>query len=101
VFDRFGGGSPESRLNGADAADRGVQTRNVEGVRIERRFACANIASPAPVQTIPKADHHQFCVLAAERQSHEPAVALIKPIVISGVARQIGYLPARLLEFRR
>ena len=78
-----GAEASSSRLNGADAPDRGLQTRNVEGVDVERRFARANLSSAAPVQKIPKADHHQFCVFAAERQSHEPAVPLIQPIIIS------------------
>jgi hypothetical protein len=64
-----------------------LQTHEVKSVRIERRFARPNPASDAPVQKFPQVDHDQFCVIAAERQTHEATVALIKPIVIAGVAR--------------
>jgi ribosomal 50S subunit-associated protein YjgA (DUF615 family) len=64
-----------------------LQAPGVKGVCIERRFARADPASDAPVQKFPETDRNQLRVIAAERRPHEQTAALIKPIVVAGVAR--------------
>jgi hypothetical protein len=56
--------------------------------RVKVRLAWAKATALAPVQEGLEADRHQVRVVAAERKSHEPAIAAIQPIIIAAMARQ-------------
>ena len=68
------------------------------GVGVNLGLAWAHSVRATPVQEIVKSHRFQACVVAAQRKTHEKAIAAIQPIVIAAAVRYPRNTPLRPLK---